>query len=92
MELHFNGAGVLFNISVFNGYKGALWGYIKVGDPLLTVQKRCNLIYDDGDEMHYPEENSLEKGISFIAEPESLEDAPDQKIVGISVHNWLIKK
>jgi gluconate kinase len=55
------------------------------------VQQRCELAYDDGDEMHYPEESSSAQGIAFLADGQPLEDDPDQVIHGISVHDWALK-
>lgn len=87
VELHFNAKGVLFDISVFDGYSGTLWGSVKVGDPLSLVQDQCGLEYDDGDEMHYPS-NSAVGGVAFYAEERSLEESLDQVITGISIHDW----
>lgn len=88
VELHFNSEGVLFDISVFDGYSGALWGTIRIGSELSLVREWCEPVYDEGDEMHYPAEGSPVNGVAFYAEEESLAESPDQIIIGISVHDW----
>lgn len=90
VELHFNAHGVLFDISVFDGYSGALWGTIKIGSELSLVEKWCELVYDEGDEMHYPAEGSLVTGVAFYAEEQSLQECTAQTIKGISVHDWTL--
>ena len=88
VELHFSAKGELYNIFVFDGYAGAVFGEIRVGDPLSLMLKHCPLEYDEADEMHYPAEDSLIKGIAFYAEELPLAEAPNQVISIISVHNW----
>lgn len=88
IELHFSAKGILFNIFISDGYAGALWEEIKVGSALSVVQSRCPLKYDEGDEMHYPAEESAVVGVAFYAEELPLDEAPDQLISGISVHDW----
>lgn len=90
VAMSFNAAGILYNISVFEGYRGLLWGAIKVGDPLSKVLETCGLFYDAGDEMHYPTGEQV-NGLAFIAEADPIEDLPDQRIDGISVHDWKLQ-
>jgi hypothetical protein len=88
IELQFNSQGILFDISVFKGYGGMLWETIGIDSKLSLVEGWCGLVYDSGDEMHIPAEDSSVDGLAFYAEEQSLQDSPDQKIVGISVHDW----
>ncbi|WP_171014202.1 hypothetical protein [Chitinivorax sp. B] len=92
IELNFSAEGVLFNIFISNEYAGALWGDVKVGSPLSMAQQHYPLEYDEGDEMHYPTEESAVIGVAFYAEELPLEEAPDQLISGISVHNWSMSR
>lgn len=88
IELHFSARGVLFNIFLSDGYTGILWENIKVGSPLAIAQQLYPLEYDEGDEMHYPTKESAVVGVAFYAEESPLDEAPDQLISGISVHDW----
>lgn len=90
LELHFNGGGVLFNISIWKDCPGVLWEGIGVGSLLRLVEDKMNLFYDEGDEVHYSDQD-CGKGISFYAEELSLDENPDQKIRGISVHDWNLR-
>src|SRR5262245_38717173 len=89
--LQFSKAHILYNISVYSDYRGALAGTIRIGDRLATVLKLIPLFYDSGDEMHYPGEGSPIHGIGFIAEPLPLEERPDQVIIGMYVHDWNLR-
>ncbi len=86
VELHFDDRDFLDGISVFEGYRGLLWGRIKVGDELSKVDAECRLEYDEGDEMHYPADDCNMGGVAFLAEECSLGDAPNQLILGISIY------
>ncbi len=88
IKLQFSAKGALFNIFLSDGYAGTLWGNVMVGSPLSMVQQQCPLEYDGGDEMHYPTAESAVVGVAFDAEEWSLDEAQDQLISGISVHNW----
>jgi hypothetical protein len=91
VTLHFNAGGILYWISVWNGYRGCFADAIQIGDRLDKVLTFTNLFHDSGDEMHYPAEDSPIRGIGFIAEDRPLEDAPDQIIRGISVQDWSLQ-
>ena len=92
VDLHFNTKGILYQIVVNEGYKGALWGDIHVGDKLARVHERCPLYYDD-EEIHYPDdENGPIKGLGIYADNGTLEDEPDQLINGFSIHDWALMR
>lgn len=92
VELLFNSKGILYQIVVNEGYKGALWGDIHVGDKLARVHERCPLYYDD-EEIHYPDdENGPVKGLGIYADNGTLEDEPDQLINGFSIHDWALMR
>lgn len=92
VSLSFGSDGVLYQVFVSKGYVGALFGSIKVGSKLSLVNDRFMLVYDDGDEMHYPQELNAAKGIAFYAEELPLDDSPEQIIDGISVHDWALMR
>ena len=91
VNLHCNADGVLYEISVWQGYSGRFADVIQIGDRLDKVLAFTNLIHDSGDEAHYPVEENLIRGIGFIAEDTPLDNSPDQIIRGISVHNWALQ-
>ena len=90
LELHFNSDGVLFNILIWGNSPGFLWEGVGVGDSLQLIENKTHLFYDEGEEVHYSL-NDLAKGISFYAEECSLDESPNQKIRGISIHDWSLK-
>ena len=85
VELQFDSLERLFDISVFPGYNGTLFGVIKVGSSLKSVQTHIKTAYDFGDELHYPVPDEKTKGIAFYASEDALEKSPEQIITGISV-------
>ena len=84
VELHFNGRGQLFNIMLFEGYRGTVWSDVRVGSPVAAAMAHCDLEYDGGDEAYYPIESSPVKGIGFHAN----DGSPDEAIYGITVNDW----
>lgn len=91
VELHFSDKGVLYNIFLFDRYVGTLWGGVKIGASLSMAQQQCPLEYDEGDEVHYPVEGGGISGVAFYAEELPLDEAPDQLISGISIHDWSMR-
>lgn len=84
VELHFDGHGTLVTIAMFGGYRGTLFGKIRVGDELSNVTDFCDLFFDEDEDMHYPT-GSATTGLAFGAEFEPLEKAPSQRIFGIYI-------
>ncbi|MEH2368944.1 hypothetical protein [Nostoc sp.] len=89
--LHFNANDILFVIFVFEGYQGKFLDKFEIGSKVSDLSEYVELEYDSGDEMHYPSESSHVKGIAFYGAEESLEDNPEQKIIGFCVHNWSLQ-
>ncbi|WP_375470179.1 hypothetical protein [uncultured Nostoc sp.] len=89
--LHFNSDDILFVIFVFEGYQGKFFDKFEIGSKVSDINEYFELEYDSGDEMHYPSESSYVKGIAFYGAEESLEDNPEQKIMGFCVHNWSLQ-
>lgn len=84
VELHFDEEGVLATIAVFEGYAGALFGKIRVGDELAAVSDFCKLVFDEDEDMHFPANSAIE-GLAFGAEFEPLNKAASQRIFGIYI-------
>ncbi|MEH2024793.1 hypothetical protein [Nostoc sp.] len=89
--LEFNSDDILFVIFVFEGYKGKFLDKFEIGTRLSDLREHFELDYDSGDELNYPSESSSVKGIAFYGAEESLEDNPEQKIMGFCVHNWSLQ-
>jgi len=89
--LHFNANDILFVIFVFEGYQGKFLDKFEIGSKVSDINEYFELEYDSGDEMHYPSESSHVKGIAFYGAEQSLEDNPEQKIMGFCVHNWSLQ-
>lgn len=84
VELHFNDEGVLATIAVFNGYAGAVFGKVRIGDELAAVTGFCEVVFDEDEDMHYPKDGAI-TGLGFGAEFEPLARAPSQRIFGIYI-------
>ncbi|MBD2512146.1 hypothetical protein H6G91_33830 [Nostoc muscorum FACHB-395] len=89
--LHFNSDDILFVIFVFEGYQGKFFDKFEIGSKVSDLSEYFELEYDSADDMHYPSESSHVKGIAFYGAEESLEDNPEQKIMGFCVHNWSLQ-
>lgn len=87
VKLRFDACGILYEVVVGAGYTGLAWDSIGVGARLASVRQRCEVIYDATDEMHYPGDRAS-VGIAFLAEEMPLDNAPDQVIAAISIHDW----
>lgn len=87
VELHFNQLGQLFNISVFDGYQGKLINSIYIGMLFSDLQKFCNLIFDEAEEIYISENNDNLIGVSFY-----IDESVDTPFVhGISISDITIK-
>ncbi|KAF0814472.1 hypothetical protein IGB42_01373 [Andreprevotia sp. IGB-42] len=86
--LHFNQDEVLDCIEIGVGYRGSLYGSVKIGDELKTILQFFDLAYDDAEEMHVPIEGKEMGLISFYAEEQSLVDSPDQRVKAIFITNF----
>ena len=89
--LHFNANDILFVIFVFEGYQGKFFDKFEIGSKVSDINEYFELEYDSGDEMHYPFKSPHIKGIAFYGAEQSLEDNPEQKIMGFCVHNWSLQ-
>lgn len=84
IELHFGQSGTLFEISVFEGYRGCVLGTIKVGMPMADLEVVCPLLFDDAEEVYLPKEDRGLAGLSFY-----IDEAKGEPLVhGISVFDF----
>jgi hypothetical protein len=82
VRFEFNAAGELFCAWAFEKYRGLAFGRIGIGSPLDEVRVLFPVVWDDGDEMYFPDlELSPEapRGIAFCA-------AEDEQPGGTPIH------
>lgn len=89
VSLDFSGAGKLYRIVVGKGYSGA-FKTIVPGDALTALSDWCEIKFNDMDDDFFVEvAGRCIDGIGFITDHRaSLENAPNQRIEYISVHDW----
>jgi hypothetical protein len=93
ITLSFNANEELFQVFVLEGYRGRAFGQVGVGSRLQEVRNLFPVVYDDGDEMYYPDLEQTPDaplGIAFSASREEPLDGP--RILGISVHDWVVMR
>lgn len=84
LQLSFGPSGFLFDISVFDGYKGLLWDSIRIGMPMSALEEICPLEYDSSEELYFPRETHIFPGVGFYAD-----ESNDVRFLhGISVFNF----
>lgn len=84
---------VLYKIVVGPGYIGSYHG-VRPGDKLNSLkEKNFSLLFNDmDDEFLLVKESSILKGISFLTNyRSSIDEAPDQDIQYISIHDWSLR-
>jgi hypothetical protein len=93
VRLEFEDSLKLYEIDVGLGYEGCFLG-VKPGNELRSVEKEgFNILFNDMDDefLLAVNENPVE-GISFLTDYRtSLENAPDQTIHYISIHDWSLR-
>lgn len=77
---HFSASGKLDMIVVGEGYKGVLLGDIHVGDKLEKILSHFEIVYDEAEELHFPDDESGISGVIIQGEEVSLDESPDQLI------------
>lgn len=91
VRLNFNTKEVLYAIWIFEGYQGKFNETIGIGSPLREVEKLFDLVYEEGDEMYYPDDEknpNVPDGIAFMT-AENDDGSPGKgDITGFCVHNW----
>lgn len=88
IELHFGQSGGLFDISVFDGYRGNLLGGIRLGVPVADLENIFPLHYDDVEEIYVPEDVDGVSGVGFYVN----ESVEIPVVCGISVFDMNFDK
>ncbi|AXA24220.1 hypothetical protein C1S65_08885 [Pseudomonas putida] len=92
VSLYFESSGKLYRIAVGEGYCGK-FNNVSVGDDLRRLEKEFDVLFNDADDDFLLGKNgSILTGISFVTgHRSSLEDAPEQFIHFISIHDWTLR-
>jgi hypothetical protein len=93
VRLTFNARDELFEVSVYEGYRGRAFGRIGVGSPVGEVRSLFPVVFDGGDEAFYPDTDlapHAPSGIGFYAGDDEPPD--DTPIFAISVHDWEVMR
>ncbi|MDD2050679.1 hypothetical protein [Pseudomonas putida] len=92
VSLYFESSGRLYRIAVGEGYYGKFNG-VSIGDDLRSLEREFEVLFNDADDDFLLREGgSILTGISFITDYRaSLEDAPEQVIKFISIHDWSLR-
>ena len=89
VKFGFNAREELFEVSVWEGYRGRAFGRIGIGSSVEEVKSLFPVFFDGGDEMYYPDQQlsaSVPSGIGFHAS--EVEHPGGTPILAISVHDW----
>jgi hypothetical protein len=92
VSLYFEESKRLYRIAVGNGYRGGFHG-VRPGDSISKLAKFFEIEFnsDDDDFLLISGGEDL-LGISFVTDYRaSLEDAPEQTIESISIHDWSLR-
>jgi hypothetical protein len=89
VSLYFENSERLYRIAVGEGYHGK-FNCVSVGDDLRRLERNFEILFNDADDdFLLKESGNILTGISFITDYRaSLEDAPEQVIKFISIHDW----
>ncbi|QXH53683.1 hypothetical protein KSS94_11425 [Pseudomonas fakonensis] len=92
VSLYFENSGKLYRIAVGEGYCGK-FNDVGVGDDLRSLGKGFDVLFNDADDDFLLGGNgSIVTGVSFVTDHRaSLEDAPEQFINFISIHDWALR-
>lgn len=92
VSLYFENSGRLYRIAVGEGYRGQFSG-VSVGDNLRSLEREFDILFNDADDdFLLRRSGDILTGVSFVTDYRaSLEDAPEQIIKFISVHDWSLR-
>ncbi|MDH0302160.1 MULTISPECIES: hypothetical protein [unclassified Pseudomonas] len=92
VSLYFENSGRLYRVAVGEGYCGNFNG-VGVGDDLRDLEKEFEILFNDvDDDFLLKGSEGILTGISFVTDYRaSLEDAPEQVIRFISIHDWSLR-
>jgi len=82
----------LYRVYVGNGYVGNFIG-VRPGDRLLSLEKDFDILFNDmDDEFLLVKDGKILEGICFLTDYRApLENAPEQTIQFISIHDWFLR-
>ncbi|WP_230151233.1 hypothetical protein [Pseudomonas brassicacearum] len=92
VSLYFEASGRLYRVAVGDGYLGK-FNSVSVGDDLRSLERGFSILFNDADDDFLLEKDGgVLTGISFVTDYRaSLEDAPEQVIKFISIHDWSLR-
>lgn len=92
VSLYFEDSARLYRIAVGEGYHGKFNG-VSVGDDLRSLEREFDVLFNDADDDFLLKESGrILTGISFVTDYRaSLEDASEQVIKFISIHDWSLR-
>ena len=92
VSLHFENSGRLYRIAVGEGYRGK-FNSVSVGDDLRSLEREFDVLFNDADDdFLLKRSGGILTGISFVTDYRaSLDDAPEQVIKFISIHDWSLR-
>ena len=92
VSLYFEDGRRLYRISVGEGYRGTFNG-VSVGRDLRSLEKEFDILFNDADDDFLLRKNGeVLTGISLVTgHRASLEDAPEQLVKFISIHDWTLR-
>ena len=92
VSLYFENSGRLYRIAVGEGYRGR-FNSVSIGDDLRGLEVEFDVLFNDADDdFLIRKSGNILAGISFVTDHRSsLEDAPEQVIKFISIHDWSLR-
>ncbi|MBI6669907.1 hypothetical protein B1F73_26315 [Pseudomonas syringae] len=92
VSLYFENSGRLYRIAVGEGYRGK-FSSVGVGDDLRSLERGFDVLFNDADDdFLLRKDGKILSGVSFVTDYRaSLEDAPEQVIKFISIHDWSLR-
>lgn len=92
VSLYFEDSEVLYRIAVGKGYQGTFQD-VGIGSDVRLLESEFGIIFNDADDDFLIEKDGeIIIGISFVTDYRaSLENAPEQFIQFISIHDWSLR-
>lgn len=92
VSLYFEKSEILYRISVGKGYRGSCYGLIP-GCKFVSTDLSSDFLFNSmDDDFLFLKDGDVVEGVSFVTDYRaSLEDAPDQTLKFISIHDWSLR-
>lgn len=92
VSLYFEKSETLYRISVGKGYRGSCYGLIPGGELVSSDVSSHFLFNSMDDDFLFVKDGDIVEGVSFVTDYRaSLEDAPNQILKFISIHDWSLR-